>query len=279
MSRHFLVAVGFVLCLPALLQAQFNPYRQPGRQQAAMQPMELSGTIQGVVKGTIVVTGNGQTWRVAIVPPTKMQAGTKVQVTGTATADSLRSGLIVEFTAEIDSRGAIKEKVDTLTITSLSKDKQMGLFPADAGSGLGGNVIDDSPKPAKRTGHAAGKAAPHAQTAGSYRVVGQLVVGRGGTLSVKPGRSVLPFELAEQPKVNVEMADLSLARPGHEISVKGFVSPRQPGMIQAAEVTVKLPEPQAAEKKEPAAKSEAEKPAKRSKKDDGGGLPEPDANP
>jgi len=235
--------------------------------------MEISGAIQGVVKGTIVVAGNGQTWRVAILP------ATKVQVTGTATADSLRSGLIVEFTADLDGRGAIQGKVDTLTVTSLTKEKQMGLSPSDAGGGFGGKVIDDSPKPAKRTTHAAGKAGPRTQTAGSYRVIGRLMIGRGGALSVQPARAALPFALAEQPKVNVDMADLSLARPGHEISVKGFVSPRQPGMIQAAEVKVKLPEPQVAEKKEPAVKPEAKKPAKRSKKDQAEGLPEPGTNP
>jgi len=267
-----------VFCLPALLQAQYNPYRSPaGRQQAAPQPMEISGTIRVVARAGIAVTNsNNQTWRVAIVP------ATKVQVTGTATADCLRSGLIVEFTAEIDSHGAIQGKVDTLTITS--KEKQMGLSPSDAGNGFGGKVMDDSGKPAKRSGHTAGKATPHAQTAGSYRVVGQLVVGRGGMLAVQAGRGRLPFELAEQPKINVEMADLSLARVGQEVSVKGFVSPRQPGIIQAAEVRIKLPEPQGGEKadksdkKEPAVKPDAKKPARPSKKDQGEGLPEPGVN-
>jgi len=284
-SRFFLAAV-FVLCLPALLQAQYNPYRSPaGRQQAALQPMEISGTIRVVARSGIAVTNsNNQTWRVAIVPATKVQAGTKVQVTGTTTADSLRSGLIVEFTAEIDSRGAIQGKVDALTVTSLTREKQMGVFPSGADSGFGGNVIDDSPKPAKRpgpttakSGHATGKAAAHAQTGGSCRIVGQLVVGHGGSLSVKAGRGSFSFGLADQAKISVDVADLSLARPGLEVSVKGFVSPRQPGIIQAAEVKVKLPEPQVADKadkKEPAVKPEAKKPAKRSKKDQGEGLPE-----
>ena len=245
--------------------------------------MDIQGTIQGVAKGGIVVAGNNQTWRVAIVPGTKMQAGTKVQVTGTATADSLRSGLIVELVAEIDSHGAVQGKVDALTITSLTREKQMGIFPSGDDSGFGGNGMDDSGKPAKRSGHTAGKAAPHAQTAGSYRVVGLLSV-RGGALSVQPGRgrSALMFELAEQPKINIDTADLSLVRVGQDVSVKGFASPRQPSMIQAAEVKIKLPEPKGGDKKEPAAKPEAKdakKAAKPAKKAEGEGLPEPDAKP
>ena len=282
MSRHFFLAVSFVLCLPALLQAQYSPYRsQPGRQQAGFQPVDIQGTIQGVAKGGIVVVGNNQTWRVALVPATKVQSGTKVQVTGTATADSLRSGLVVELVAELDSHGAVQGKVDTLTITSLTREKQPGLFPSGADSGFGGNGLDDSGKPAKKTGHA-GKAA--AQTAGSYRVVGLLSI-RGGTLSVQPGRgrSALTFQLGEEAKINIDTADLTLVRVGQDVSVKGFASPRQPTMIQATEVKIKLPEPkdaEKAEKKEPATKSDAKdakKAAKPAKKDDGEGLPEPDA--
>ena len=47
-----------------------NPYRSPpGRQQAGMQPMEISGTIQGVARGGIVVaSGNNQMWRRHLPP-------------------------------------------------------------------------------------------------------------------------------------------------------------------------------------------------------------------
>ena len=80
------------------------------------------------------------------------------------------------------------------------------------------------------------------------------------------------------------MADLSLVRAGQEVSVKGFASPRQPNMVQASEVKIKLPDaPDAdkaqktekAEKKEAAAKPDAKKSEKDPKKDKGEGLPEP----
>ena len=155
---HFLAAV-FVLCLPALLHAQYNPLSrrsQLGRQPVGLQPVEVSGTIQGVARNGIVVSnGNNQLWKVAIVAPSKINVGTKLQVTGTATVNNLRSGLIVELSADIDNRNTIQGKFDALTITSITREKPMGVFP-DADSGFGGN---DADKSVKRSAHAkSGKA-------------------------------------------------------------------------------------------------------------------------
>ena len=83
------------------------------------------------------------------------------------------------------------------------------------------------------------------------------------------------------------MADLSLVRPGQEVSVKGVASARQTNMrqanlVQATEVTIKLPDvPDAdkADEKEPPAKPDAKKAAKADKKDKDEGLPEPADKP
>jgi hypothetical protein len=282
-----------VLCLPALLPAQIvpiNPHRSPlmGRPQGGVQRVEFSGTIQAVAPrgdGIMVSNGNNQVWKVAIVRASKWQVGTKVQVTGTAAASSLRSGLIVELSADLDNRSAIQGKVDSLTITSLTRDKQMGIFSDD--NGLGGGDLD---RPAKRPTH--GGKAGRAQIVGHCHIVGRLVVNRGGGLSVQTGRGTpLSFELGEQAKVAVDMADLSLVRPGQEVSVKGDASARQStnvrqaNLVQATEVTIKLPDvPDAdkadkADKKERPAKPEAKKAAKADKKDKDEGLPEPADKP
>jgi hypothetical protein len=261
-----------------------------------MQPVEISGTIRAVARGGIAVgTSDNKMWKVAIVTATKIQVGTKVEVTGAATVDSLQSGFFVEFTAEVDNRGTIQEKVDALTVITPTREKLPGVY-SDADGGFGGNVggngIDDSPKSGKKTGRTtgksgrtSGKAASRAQMVGKCRIIGQLVVGRGGALSVRTGRTTLSFQLAEQPKIKVELADIRFAQVGQDVSVRGFASSRQPGMIQASEIKIKLPEVPAADKaekrlkKESAAKSDAKKSAKRSKKDKEKdkeeGLPEP----
>ena len=284
MSRRFFFAVSFVLCLPALLQAQLNPLNQrrstTGRQQATLQPIEATGTITYVSprgNGIVVSNGNNQVWKVAIVPNTKVSIGTKVQVTGTVAASNLRSGLVVELTADLDNRNSIQGKVETLTITSLTRDKQMGVFADD--TGFGGNNLDKS---AKRT--AKSSKSNRAQIVGRCRIVGKLVVSRDGSFSVQSGRGTLSFELADGAKIAIDMADLSLARVGQEVTIKGAFSPRQPNMVQAAEVTIKLPEVADADKadkdakagkKDSSAQSETKKTAKARSKDKDEGLPEP----
>ena len=209
-----------------------------------------------------MVSNGNQMWNVVVMRPSKVNAGTKVQVTGTMTANNLQSGLIVELTADIDNRNTIQGKVNALTITSITREKPMGVFP-DADSGFGGN---DSDKSAKRPTHAKSGKAGRGQIVGRCRIVGQLIA-RGGSLSVKYGRGTLSFQLGETPKINVDMADLSLARPGQEVSIKGYASPRQPNMVQATEVKIKLPDVPDADKPEKADKKEAAKPeAKRRKK-------------
>ena len=146
MSFRIVLAARLVLGVPALLQAQY-PYNNR-RAQPGWQPAEFQGKIQGVARGNMVIVDptNRQIWKVAVLP------ATKVQVTGTATPDALRSGLIVEFTADIDDRGAIQGKVDTLAITTLTNDKSLGLVPAaaksdDVSDGFGANGGDKPAAP------------------------------------------------------------------------------------------------------------------------------------
>ena len=129
MFARLLLATALVIGLSASLQAQYLRHSaQPGRQTVVpTQPAEIEGTVEGVTRGGIaVVDANNHSWRVA-VPPTA-----KVQVTGSATADCLQAGQIVELKADIDDRGAMKEKVGELKIVSLSAEKQLGLFPPDS---------------------------------------------------------------------------------------------------------------------------------------------------
>jgi hypothetical protein len=169
-----------------------------------------------------------------------------------------------------------------LTVTTLSQEKRMGIVPsgdakADSGDeGFAANAKKDAgeigDKRGKRPPRAAGKtgkAGAHAQLAGSYRVVGKLLVGRGGALSVVAGRT-LSFELADQAKIDVNTTDansfVTLVPRGTEVSVTGYAVQGRPGMMQAAEVQVKLPEPQVADKADAPAQPEPKKAAKRGKK-------------
>jgi hypothetical protein len=265
-----LLAVSFVVALPSMLQAQYgNRTRGQWQPGAMQQPVQFHGRILGVDrKGLVVATPDLPKVTVALMPVTKMS------VTGSTTAAALRSTNLrplVEFNAEIDDRGAIKGTIDELTVVS---EQETGFFPAadtkaqgvGEAFGVGADKKDkdtnsekaESTKPTgakrtKRPTRTSGKGAAHPQ-AGNYRIVGRLVVGRGGALSVQPGRSMMPFELSEDAKVEIDMTDLSLASRGNEVVVRGYPVPNRVGLVQAAEIRVKLPEADGAARARPGPK-------------------------
>jgi hypothetical protein len=270
MFSRLALAATFVLGLPALLPAQYNNLRNPRHPQ--QQPLvasavDIQGVIEGVTRGGVIVQDNsGQRWQV-MVPP-----AARVHVTGSANADYLQSGLTVEFKAEVNDRGTIKDKVDSLTLITLSADRQMGLYPSEAAGDQGGLAAGDDGK-AGKTKHAAGKAG--ATPAGAYRIVGRLIVGRN-KLSVNTGRGTLALELGEQPTIAIDVSDYMMAAKGDKVTVKAIKMPTRSGpAVAALEMKIELAEPLVGAKKR-GAKPESKRPAKSSKKDEG--LPEPAAD-
>lgn len=294
LSRLFL-AVALVVFLASAVQAQFggNQRRGQGGAGAQMQPAEIEGVIERSMQGGILVLDdkNRQPWRVAI------PQNAKVTVTGTAAADYLQADVCVEFEADVDDHGALKEKVDKLTIVTFSPQKQPGLFPPgseDEGAGFDDGAGADA-KPAKHgaakggaakgtaakgtAAKSAGKGKGGAIPAGSYRIVGSLKTARGGKFSVNTGRGMLPLELTSEPTITVKCSNYLLASKGDKASIKGMTMPNQAGLAQATEVKIELAEPLAGVKKKGApAKGEAKRPAKRPKKEKDEGLPEPAAD-
>ena len=254
-SRIALTAI-LILGASASADAQ-NPYiRNPSRwerehadrQRVVVQPAEVKGAVEGIAPGIIaVLDAHGRAWRVGV-------RGAKVQVTGTADADYLRTGMTVEFKGNLDGKGALTEKVDELKIVTPSPGESPGLFPAD--SGAEGEAKAANGKPARRStatkGLKGGAVAP-----GMYRIVGRLVVEHGGKLLVLAGRNKLALELADPPKIDVAVTDLSLVARGDKISAKGFrIAPRggtMIGQLKAADVTIELSEPLAGPEKNRAA--------------------------
>jgi hypothetical protein len=265
---------------PKLNQQQLQQMQQRKQLQQIQQyqMMEIQGVLENMARGRLVVIDDkNQTWQIAV--PTTAQ----LHILGTANADCLRNGMLIEFTAEIDDHGALKEKIGELTVISPSPDKQMGLFPADAADEKKEDPAVEpndnrAKKSVKSAKHPGGKTAgAGAVPAGSYRIVGRLVAGRNGKLSIHVGRGTMPLELTEQPTVNLDISDFSGVSKGDKIKVKGVMMTARPGMAQATEVTIELSQPlTGTTRKMPAAKSDAKHPSKRSEKETG--LPEPAAD-
>jgi hypothetical protein len=284
MSSRTLLAGLLLVGLATPLQAQYRRNQHAQQPMIAQQPTEIDGVIQGVVGGRLIVLDkNSQSWQV-VVPQ-----GTKVQVTGGATPDYLKKGLVVEFKAEIDDKRTVKDKVDELKVVTLSAGEKPGLFSPESkaddqgGFGAATDAAGTGKKPAKHAA-TAGKTKTGAFVAGSYRIVGRLIVGHGGKYSVATPRGKFPFELSDKVAISVDFADYTVAGKGDKISGKVLKIPSrspspQPQAVTAAmatELKIELAEPLVGGKaKGTAAKSEAKHPAKHPKKDDG--LPEPAA--
>lgn len=267
----WIFAIALVFALPTGLVAQNVGNVRRAQQQAAVQPVEIHGTIQGLSRtGVKVLAQNNQVMLVSFTPRTK------IVVTGTTTAAALRSGVFVEFDADLDASGQVQGKIDKLTVISLSPQRQPGAVrggeakaaakpgdakPDDFGAGAG-----QEGKPAKRAARPAAKSPSRSQPAGNYHVIGRLVVGRDNKMSVQTGRSSLMFELADGASVNVSASDLSYAGLGSEVSIKAVMSPTRPVTIQAVEVVAKVSAPEAGGKNEPPAASEEKRPRRGAKK-------------
>ena len=289
MSLRILLAALLVIGLSTPLQAQQNfRANQRGWQQPAMaqqQATDVDGVVEGVMPGRIMILDKGNhAWQVAV------PAAAKVQVTGGATADYLQKGLIVEFKAEIDDKRAIKGQVEELKVVTLSAGEKTGLFPPESkaedqgGFGTGTDAATGKNPPSAPQRPAKARAKSGAVAAGSYRIVGRLVVLHGGKYSVVTPRGKFPFELSDKVAIGVDFADFSAASKGDKITAKVYKIPPRTASPQsqlltsavAAEVKIELAEPLVgAKKKGTTAKSEAKHPAKHPKKDDG--LPEPAA--
>lgn len=258
MFSRKVLTVALLCCVPALVYAQNQPQpgrRQPGRQQNA-QPVTIEGTIVNAARGMIAVAdAEDRQWRVAV------PADAEISVTGTATADFLRSGLFVELQAELNDRGEIQGAIGELTIVTPSDDRPIGLSPVGATAGENGFGGEGEKKPGGKAGNKRGVAA------GTYRIVGRLNVARGGKLSVQAGRGMAKFELAEEPKINVDVADFSIVAQGDKISIEGMMMPNQPGLARAGKVRIELAGPLTGGKKKHPAKSTPKRPPRPPKHD------------
>ena len=130
------LSLGFVTPIATLLlfstaQAQLQRYGNQAVQQQQMQQMQQLQPVKSVGKlvsanpNQIQLTnGAGQTVDVMI------GEDTEVSVTGKADPDYLKSGVTVEFLAEVAKGGTVKEKITHLSVVTPT-DRPIGLLSAD----------------------------------------------------------------------------------------------------------------------------------------------------
>ncbi len=293
--RGWLVA-SLMLALSAPVYGQgfggFNNGRngQGNQGQRGPLPTTQDGTVESFVMGGMrMTTKDGQTVSVMLAP------ATTVHLTGSATSDFLKPGLAVEFTAEVDKKHMVKEKVTSLTVVTATAEHPVGLLPegsesvkpaeadnfgfaANAGDGAAAASADKGTKKAEKTEkHEKHKSGP-IQLPATVVVRGYVKSCKAGKLVVNYGHGVVKAQLDDEAQIAVNVADLSAARKGDAISVQGRAL-RQ-GFIQAESVTIQAAELLSGKAKKKTAK--ADQKHGQSKKDgsgDDGESPKADKKP
>lgn len=256
-----LVCLLLGLSVPAEAQRRRPPKKPP------MEPFAADGTIVAVGPDRIqILTTSNQQWLIFFDPKAV------IHVTGTAEADFLRAGMFIKFTAEVDKRGRVQGKVGELTIFTPSPENPPGIWPEGIGPPAG---ADGDRFGGKAGGNGGGNGGAGASSI--YTVAGQLTGARRGKLTVNAGAGVVQFELAESPRIKVDIADFTVAGKGDKISIsKGKMPAGTMGIAQASAVTIELAEPLTLAKKRPVPPKKSPPPKRTTRRPD---QPDPERQP
>ena len=263
MSRRLSICsvLAIALSLLDVLPAAAQPIR---RGNPGMMP-----AMSKSYKGTLVSSSPSQLQISVDSKPLYVMIGqnTQVSVTGAAEQEYLKPGLAVEFVAEVAKGGVVNDKIDHLTLVTISSDRPGGLLPPEAAASGKKAAKDDQAQPAgPPTGDAAsGKTSKprggKPQLPGTYAVRGTLKMCKNGKISVAVTHGPLvKADLADGATIDVDLADVRLAQRDDAVTVKG--KQMRPGVIAAESVTIELANPLTGKKhakstKTPPARSKA----------------------
>jgi hypothetical protein len=266
------VTLGVVLLLVSTAQAQLPQNRNQAMQQQQLlqrlQPVKTLGTLVAATADRLQLSNNqNQTIFVAIGPDTQ------VSVTGTAEQDYLKSGVTVEFLAEVAKGGTVKEKIDHLVIVSPTDDRPVGLFSPQSlekkeekgakaeeenvnalarDPAIGDPAAAKGRKTGKNEGDLFGgapatkpaKSSASPQLPGTFTVRGTIKLNKSGALTLAAGRGpTIKAELADGVTIDVDMADVRIAQADDKVTVNGYARQAQPNVVLAESIKIELANP------------------------------------
>ena len=284
-----ILSSGLVVLGVALLMQSTASAQRPNPAMQKLQPITTGGTLILAGPNQLQLSTNtNQTIYVMVMP------NTEVSVTGTAEKDYLKTGVNVEFVAEVDKH-VVKEKVIHLIVFTPSTDRPIGLSSSDFAvedkkskkSGKGPKAdgekanplvpdpgIDapvNSHKASKKDADLLGGDSPTGKPAkaqggsGTFTVRGTIKMFKNGKLTVAAGRGpTIKAELAEDATIDVDMADIKVAQRDDRVTVKGQTTQVQPNRIWAESIEIQLSNPLSGKKhKTPPAKAPSSGKAKK----------------
>lgn len=263
--RTFLaLLVGLLLAGNVSAQERRRPQ---GQREKLPKEAKLLGAAPGVIK---VQTEDGKQWLVGLG-----RTAQTVSIVGKADATWLQPGMLVRFSARFDRRGEAIAPIQDISVVTLREGMRFGMTPENLptpglGSGAAGGLFKDAAEE-----QSAARKKPRRQPKPkpqdiSYTVIGKIAKVRKGDLSIAAGR-LLKAKLAEQPRISVDVSDLSLAPMGTTISLDAWYYPNMPGRAMATRVTIALEKTLEGKKRvlpgQPAASGDSAKPKAGDKKD------------
>lgn len=189
----------------------------------------VSGKLQGMQGDLLQVLGEtGERWVVKL-PRDKRNVVYENQ----ADASVLQPGMLVQFSARLDKKGKARSEVEKLKVfTARDKNTEFGVI-AEATGGAAGNLFSDSAenegKKKKRT------PAPEAQP---FLITGQLTGIKKNKLQVAAGAARIEVELLDGAEISLELADLSLVRPGDLVTADGRAYAQKKSDVVADRVAI-----------------------------------------
>ncbi|MGA2258319.1 MAG: hypothetical protein ABSG53_26950 [Thermoguttaceae bacterium] len=276
------LGIAFPMVSSALAQRNANPAMQ---RMQAMQPIRTGGTLVSASQNQIQLSTNmNQTIYVMIGP------NTEVSVTGTAEQDYLKSGVTVEFVAELDKTHTVKEKIIKMLVVTPGTDRPVGLFPPefaspdkksdekakpfapDPGIGDAAPAKGRKKKDADLFGGDSSASKPgksnNPQFPGTFTVRGTIKMCKDRKITVAAGRGpTVKAELADDVTIDVDMSDLHAAQRDDRVTVDGLTTQARPNMVMAKSIKIELANPLSGAKKHAArpAKAPATHPTKAKK--------------
>lgn len=266
----FLAVPALALALLAAIPAFAQPWGRRGN-PGMMKPLQSK-----TYKGTLVSASGGQLQILVDSKPLMVMMGqnTDVSVTGSAEPEYLRPNLEVEFVAEVAKGGVVKEKVDHLTLVTISTDRPSGLLPPETSKGKKDAKDEQPPAGAAVGDSTSGKTSRSHGTPplpGTYTVRGKLRMSRNGKISVAVVHGPLvKADLADGATIDVDLADIRVAQRDDAVTVKG--TEVRPRMVAAESVTIELAKPLTGKKK-PVRTAKTPPASAKAKDADAGGAP------
>ncbi len=227
-----LAAACFACTFPGMTFAQGKRNRNADREK-----LPANGKLLGAGRGIIQVqTEDGGQWLIMV------RGAQALSVGGKAEAGWLRPGMLVKFSSQFDKKGKAVAPIKELSVVTMREGMRFGMVPenlrSSVGGGGGGAGLFSDPDE-KKVIKKPTRPKPIKPEDLTYTVVGKIAKIRKGEVSIAAGR-LLKFEFAESPRIDVDVADISVAKQGDSVSMEGYYSAKQPGRGIATRFTVAL---------------------------------------